>query len=317
VDRLAELTEDDDLGLMREIAFAMSPVEHGTVIFVLKDLLQRFGDDEILRAAIISGLEGRELEFVQRLTTDPLWQEKQADKVAMLKDLSACVAAEKDPARVERLLRVAASTNDDQKWIQQSLLDGIAVVANPGKGRKPKPLHYKTQPRSVAKLAKSKDLDTKRRFDKIKDFFSWGAEAKPVPPPRALTRAEQGLFQQGHELYMVTCAACHQPTGLGEEGKAPPILDSPWLLGSPKVAAAIVLNGVTGPIEVHGRTYDMTMPALQGFSDEQIAAILTYSRREWEHPGDPVTPELVAELRKAVEGRETPWTVEELKKLAN
>ncbi len=316
LDRIMELTEDDDLGLMREVAFAVSSVEHGTAAMIINDLLSRYIGDEILRAALVSGFEGRELEFVQRLISAPNWTKSDESRTALLKDLAECVAREKDPARMARLMSVADSTKGKDVWKRNAVLDGVAVVASPSRGRKPKPMHYQNQPRAIAQLAMAKDGATKQRFGKIKGFFSWGAAAKPVPPPRAMTESEQSLFEQGKELYMVTCAACHQPNGLGEEGKAPPILDSPWLLGSADVAAAIVLNGVTGPIDVHGRTYNMTMPALQGFSDEQIAAILTYSRREWEHPADPVTPEQVGALRKKVGTREVPWTVEELKKLS-
>jgi len=84
------------------------------------------------------------------------------------------------------------------------------------------------------------------------------------------------------------------------------------LLGNPKRMAGIIMHGITGPIEVHGRVYNMTMPGVQGLQDEHIAAILTYARREWEHRGDPVTPEQVGAARKAFAGRETPWTAKEL-----
>ena len=119
----------------------------------------------------------------------------------------------------------------------------------------------------------------------------------------------------GKILYNATCAACHQGNGLGEEGKAPPLLDSPFLVGPADRAIGVVLHGVTGPITVQGRRYDMSMPALQGFNDDQIAAILSYTRRAWEHRAEPVGAAAVARVRRANVGRELPWTEAELLKL--
>ena len=56
----------------------------------------------------------------------------------------------------------------------------------------------------------------------------------------------------------------------------------------------------------------MTMPGVQGFNDEQYAAVLTYVRRAWEHGADPVEPASVAKVRAATKGRELPWTIKEL-----
>ena len=130
-----------------------------------------------------------------------------------------------------------------------------------------------------------------------------------------MTAAELKQFDLGKILYTATCGACHQANGLGEEGKAPPLLDSPFLVGPADRAIGIVLHGVTGPITVHGRQYNMSMPALQGFQSEQIAAILTYTRREWDHRADPVTPEQVDRLKAAEKKREAPWPEAELLKL--
>ena len=76
-----------------------------------------------------------------------------------------------------------------------------------------------------------------------------------------------------------------------------------------------MVHGITGPITVHGREYNMTMPALQGFSDEQIAAILTYARRAWDHRADPILPQAVAKLKKTHPKRVLPWTAAELLKV--
>jgi hypothetical protein len=59
------------------------------------------------------------------------------------------------------------------------------------------------------------------------------------------------------------------------------------------------------------------MPPLgASFTDQQIAAVLTYIRREWGHGASPVTPALVKDVRAATASRTRPWTNDELAKLA-
>jgi mono/diheme cytochrome c family protein len=58
------------------------------------------------------------------------------------------------------------------------------------------------------------------------------------------------------------------------------------------------------------------MPPLgSGLSDEQVAAVLTYIRREWGHAASPVDPGLVAQTRRDTAGRTRPWTNDELARM--
>jgi len=55
------------------------------------------------------------------------------------------------------------------------------------------------------------------------------------------------------------------------------------------------------------------MPPIGGtLSDEQIAAVLTYIRREWGATGAPVEPAAVGNVRRATADRTRPWTRAEL-----
>jgi hypothetical protein len=51
-------------------------------------------------------------------------------------------------------------------------------------------------------------------------------------------------------------------------------------------------------------------------SDEQIAAVLTYIRREWGQQGTPVDAATVKDVRALTAGRARPWTHDELTRLA-
>src|ERR1041385_2223611 len=67
------------------------------------------------------------------------------------------------------------------------------------------------------------------------------------------------LIAQGATLFVTYCSACHQSTGLGNPGQAPPLVGSEWVLGTPNRLARIPNNGLTGPISVKGQTWNLTM----------------------------------------------------------
>src|SRR5207248_10457226 len=77
---------------------------------------------------------------------------------------------------------------------------------------------------------------------------------QPPPPPAPLTVEQQKQYEVGRAVYTATCAQCHKATGLGQEGLAPPLVDSEWALDLDRRMARIILHGVTGPITVAGRT---------------------------------------------------------------
>ena len=129
---------------------------------------------------------------------------------------------------------------------------------------------------------------------------------------RALTEAEKVLFERGKELYAISCGACHQPNGNGQEGLAPPLAGSEWVLGSEQRLIRIALHGLMGPITVKEKKWEMIMPGLGIFEDEQIAGILVYIRREWGNTADPVKVETVKAVRAKHAEREDLWTTAEL-----
>ncbi|NUR53074.1 MAG: hypothetical protein HOQ29_01385 [Acidobacteria bacterium] len=58
------------------------------------------------------------------------------------------------------------------------------------------------------------------------------------------------------------------------------------------------------------------MPPLgAGLTDDQVAAVLTYIRREWGQTGSPIDAAAVAAVRAETAGRTRPWTNDELAKI--
>jgi mono/diheme cytochrome c family protein len=147
--------------------------------------------------------------------------------------------------------------------------------------------------------------------------MSWpGKPGDNTPPLTPLTAEQQKLYAAGQLLFSQTCANCHQPSGLGMDGVAPPLVDSEWVLGPQDRVCRIVLHGLHGPVTVGRKTVDMEMPALGTFTDEQIASVLTYIRREWGHEGSPVEVSEVEKVRKETAGRgDLQWTMAELLKV--
>ncbi|GAA71359.1 MULTISPECIES: cytochrome c oxidase subunit II [unclassified Pseudoalteromonas] len=112
------------------------------------------------------------------------------------------------------------------------------------------------------------------------DFKTWLAEAKQAKQKAAAESAalldqvvpKEELMALGEQVYMASCAACHQPTGLGLPGVFPALKGSPIVVGDIKGHIDILLYGKPGT-------------AMQSFAKQlsikQIAAVITYKRNAW------------------------------------
>lgn len=140
-------------------------------------------------------------------------------------------------------------------------------------------------------------------------YFPYRNYAEIPQPP--------GAGAEGRRVYMLTCAPCHQPSGMGTPGMFPPLAGSEWVnTEGHQRMIRIVLNGLAGPIEVAGAQYNNVMvPWRDTLKDEEIAAVLTFIRTEWGNKGDPVSVEEVAKVREATKDRATPWTADELQQI--
>lgn len=127
-------------------------------------------------------------------------------------------------------------------------------------------------------------------------------------------------FYAGMQVYnRPTCGACHQPNGMGTPGTFPPLAGAEWVNEKdPARVIRIVLDGLTGPIQVKGQPFNSQMPGWRppALSEQEIAQVITYIRKAWGNNASAVTPEQVAAVMKETEGRGGAlWTVEELLKV--
>jgi mono/diheme cytochrome c family protein len=98
------------------------------------------------------------------------------------------------------------------------------------------------------------------------------------------------------------CMACHGADGGGVPGLAPPLANSEWVTGPIENPIRIVLRGLEGPISVNGVDYNLplAMAALPHLTDEQLAAVLTYTRNSFGNKASAVTPDQVKAFRGEV-----------------
>jgi mono/diheme cytochrome c family protein len=218
------------------------------------------------------------------------------------------------------MLEIAASLGDRTN-LRAAILRGLDQSIRDPKTKKPAPLKtiwVSAEPASLAKLKKTvTEANALKNLVSVTARLAWvGKPGAPAPPKViALTKDQQALLEKGKVTYTNLCAACHQPHGYGLDGLAPPLVDSDWVLGKPDVTARIILHGLGGPVKVGNRIWDLSMPPMGMLSDEDIAGVMTYVRREWEHNGSPVETKAVTTLRDQNKGRMAMWTEEELKNL--
>jgi mono/diheme cytochrome c family protein len=141
--------------------------------------------------------------------------------------------------------------------------------------------------------------------------FSTRAHELEQPPAGGAAAAEPP--PDGALLYSAICQPCHQDGGVGVDGKYPPLAGSEWVAGDASIPVRIVLNGLTGPIQVKGKTIVNEMPAFGNqLSDAEIAAVVTYVRSSFGNKAGPADAKLVRELRDRTASLGF-WTAERLK----
>lgn len=317
--RLLSVAADRDPNVRVQLLLTLSAVADPQAQAAAASLIE--SSDGILPALVrdsaISGLRGRELEFLRMILRRPAWESKNPLRSQILSGLARCIILEHRTAAVAALLELAANQAIAQQWRCAALLHGMTELVPGSLRRKPRLIYLDHEPESFAQLLGTRDDAIRKLARKLDQTIAWPGKPGVAPPPKVipLTAAQQAQFERGRVVYSTICAACHQPSGLGQEGLAPPLVDSEWLLGPPQRPIRIVLAGVAGPIKVSGLQFQLEMPSLGTLSDDDIADVLTYTRREWEHTASPVDPRMVAQIREQTRDRSGSWTETELLKV--
>ncbi len=292
--------------------------------------------DATRRGAIVSGLSGREFTFLARTLewssgtaldiTAKEWLEDAASRTDTNRPATWFGQPPTTPDALALIELIGACAVNDGG--DELLGELVAWIAGPPRG-KGVPNEWRKALAKGALGARAKDA--KGNFRPIRvpkeavafvhglpeatafvEALVWrGKPGSEGLFPRDLDATESARFERGRSIYEQTCAACHQVTGRGDIGVAPPLRNSPWVLGDAERTTKIVLHGLRGPVTLDNLTWDAEMPS-HSFSDEDTASVLTYIRRAWNHGADPVAPELVQKVREAHAARRGPWHVSDL-----
>jgi mono/diheme cytochrome c family protein len=182
------------------------------------------------------------------------------------------------------------------------------ATAATGGGRGGPLLRLNREPAALAALAARGD-ELGPRVARLLGRVTWpGKPGEVALTP--LTLPERQRFEAGGEIYRNLCQACHQPDGRGLEPVAPSLIGSTLALARADITTRILLNGKEG-------AFGLMPPMGATLTDEQVASVLTYVRREWGQAGTPVDRATVSAVRALTADRSRPWTDAELVKLAD
>ena len=308
-----KLMDDPTWTVRRQLGATIGELPAAARLDPAVTVLTRYGSDPVTVDATISGLRGSEAE-VLNLVVQGRATAGEADAVTML---AGAVGRSGDVAAVQQILgRIADSAT--AVWQRTALLQGLETglvaagggrgAGGRGRGAAPpaRPVSLSTEPADLVKRAAGSDeLSTLAK--RILAKLEWTGKPAPVAVTAVpLTPEQQRRFDGGAAIYNSICIGCHQADGKGKEKIAPSLVESRYVTGPDATPATrILLSGKEGTIGL--------MPPLGGsLSDEQIASVLTYVRREWGHTASPVAPDDVREIRGLTKTRTRPWTDPEL-----
>ena len=326
-----KLVDDKNWGVRRQVGASIGELPGNARVEPAVALLLRDGADPISVDAVLSGLKDVEAAVLDRVlqgksaTAPPV----PSEAVAML---SAQIGKSGNVDGVQQVLEAVADASRPL-WQRKALLQGLdAALPTPGAvptgrgGRggggggglpglsAPGPRANVTagrgvtlpgEPAALTKLAAGSD-ELAPIAKNVIAKLNWPGKPAPPPPPAAtpLTAEEQKRFDAGKEIYKNLCAGCHNDDGLGKEKLGANLVTSKYVQAPAAFPVRILTGGKEGPIGL--------MPPLYGaLSDEQIASVLTYIRREWGHTASAVTPTEVRETRQSTTHK-GPWTETEL-----
>ena len=97
---------------------------------------------------------------------------------------------------------------------------------------------------------------------------------------------DDALLREGAAVYDSMCSSCHQPGGVGLDGRFPPLRDNPNLTDVAYISE-VIRQGLQGEITVDGVVYDGVMPAQSSLSDSDVDAVIAYIESGFAAPAAP------------------------------
>ena len=253
-----------------------------------------------IRAASIK----QEVALLRRVFAAGVWNKDQEKKSHFVEQLST-QAVRLNSGQAEALLDFVFTLDDHEKWLGDSVLDGLFTV---------------TRDVGFARLVLSAPHEIfgsnsrppRPALSRARRAVTWAGDTLPANA-KPLTRAQSIAMQEGAKIFASHCANCHGVDGRGIASLGPKLAGSTWVTGPSETLARIVLHGLHGPIDVGGENWDAVMPGhgnLPEFGDSVVAGLMTYLHRTWGHSGRALDAEFVRRIR--AQQRKQMWTVQAL-----
>ncbi|HSO07572.1 MAG TPA: cytochrome c oxidase subunit II [Pelomicrobium sp.] len=124
------------------------------------------------------------------------------------------------------------------------------------------------------------------------EYDQWVKQQKQktaTAPAPAAEPSTAHLVAQGEKVFTQNCVACHQADGRGVPGTFPALAGSKVVAGPAEDQIRIVLQGKPGT----------AMASFSRLTDEELAAVISYTRQAWNNGGEAVQPADVKALRTA------------------
>jgi len=288
-----------------QLALSLGESKSPEAVSQLAALARRAGTQPFVADAIVTGLAGREMEFIKAVLHHP----GSDAPAAALKLAASAVFKSADVAHITEILGLLDPKSATPAWSRTAVLDGLERFLPKTPEGNPVAGTIAVEPRALLLLSVQGNSPEAKQAGRLSMLLKWpgkpGLEQESAEIAARLTPEQKVHFNKGRELFATICAACHQAGGEGLAGLAPQLLYSKYVLGGEGALIRIVLQGK----EKEG----LVMPPLRGaLDDAAIASILTYIRQSWGHNAAPVSPESVKQVRAEVGNREEPWSDEEL-----
>ena len=295
------------------LALALGGVEGprgAQALVICAALAPSAAEDPVMRDALVNAVAGREAEFLRSFMQQEEFGQSAA---ALLRLLGRTAAKSRDGERQRELLQVTAACMHG--FAQRAILQGFVDALPKAAAQRVSFFVFAVTPQSLMAMARTGQPKVQTLVRQILESIELRPEtAAPDLGVAAddLTAVQRGRIAGGAQVYRSICAACHQHDGRGMAGLAPPLRDSEWVTGDAERLIKIALHGVRGPIEAAGVSFDGEMAGQRHMSNDDLAAVLSWLRRAWDHRQEPVSPAEVDAVRKRFAERQTAWTAKEL-----
>jgi HEAT repeat protein len=304
VAQLSSVLKDPAPEVLVQLALSLGASKSAAGLDLMGEVLLVAGDHPYTASALATGLHGRELDFVARLTDQADRFGPTPEARTELRLLTTAIVRQGEAQQVQSLVARIGDADRVPAWARLAVLSGFEPLFQPAFRRAIGPTRV-TQAAALASLVSSSDAAVRASAASIADRMGQieRTERERESVKHTLTPDEQKLYDGGKVTYQI-CAACHQANGGGLANLAPSLVDSYWVTANPEILVRIILNGKEGTPGFPG-----SMPAIgNSFSDEQIAGVLTYIRNSWGLNAGAVSLATVAKSRKENGARVSDWT---------